>query len=230
MLVRGSKFIRWDEEPPSRTPVTLRVDPDGFFLYWTGPSTEVELLDITTIRDTRTGRFARAPKDPQSREALGFGVPGGPPPQRLLTVVHGPDMVNLTFLNFVAVQDDVAKVWTDELFQLAMNILARNGSRNTYLRKAYYEADPAGEPGGKIPVKNILKMFSADKKRVETALSRRAQLHQGKPYLSREQLRDFVNTRQRDPRLNEVLFPPLSPEQAQTLIERYEPNPSFRDR
>ncbi|KYO46761.1 hypothetical protein Y1Q_0015759 [Alligator mississippiensis] len=38
ILQRGSKFIRWDEEPPTRTPVTLRVDTHGFFLYWTGPN------------------------------------------------------------------------------------------------------------------------------------------------------------------------------------------------
>uniref|UniRef100_A0A8U8BUN6 Phosphoinositide phospholipase C n=1 Tax=Geospiza parvula TaxID=87175 RepID=A0A8U8BUN6_GEOPR len=110
LLVRGSKFIRWEEEPPSHTPVTLRVDPDGFFLYWTGPSAEVELLDLCSVRDTRTGRFARAPKDPRTRAALSFGVPGGPPPQRLLTVVHGPDLVTLGFLTLVAVRDGEAQV------------------------------------------------------------------------------------------------------------------------
>ncbi|XP_058717449.1 1-phosphatidylinositol 4,5-bisphosphate phosphodiesterase beta-3-like [Poecile atricapillus] len=268
LLVRGSKFIRWEEEPPSHTPVTLRVDPDGFFLYWTGPSAEVELLDICSIRDTRTGRFARAPKDPRSRGALGFGVPGGPPPERLLTVVHGPDLVSLGFLNLLAVQEGEAKVWTEELFRLATNILARNASRNTLLRKAYTKLTLQLNPDGRIPVKNILRMFSADKKRAETALescglgcSRGASIPlelfpfetfrrflsklclrpeldkilleigaAGKPYVSREQLQDFVNSRQRDPRLNEILFPPLGPDGAQALIERYEPSPTFRQR
>uniref|UniRef100_A0A8C3MN47 Phosphoinositide phospholipase C n=1 Tax=Geospiza parvula TaxID=87175 RepID=A0A8C3MN47_GEOPR len=170
LLVRGSKFIRWEEEPPSHTPVTLRVDPDGFFLYWTGPSAEVELLDLCSVRDTRTGRFARAPKDPRTRAALSFGVPGGPPPQRLLTVVHGPDLVTLGFLTLVAVRDGEAQVWTEELFRLATNILARNPSRNTLLRKAYTKLTLQLNPDGRIPVKNILKMFSADKKRAEAAL------------------------------------------------------------
>ncbi|TSL40996.1 1-phosphatidylinositol 4,5-bisphosphate phosphodiesterase beta-3 [Bagarius yarrelli] len=48
-------------------------------------------------------------------------------------------------------QEDTAKVWTEELFKLATNILSQNASRNTFLLKA------------------ILKMFS-DKRRVETAL------------------------------------------------------------
>ncbi|KAM9510798.1 1-phosphatidylinositol 4,5-bisphosphate phosphodiesterase beta-3-like [Guaruba guarouba] len=75
MLMRGSKFIRWDEEPATRTLVTLRVDPDGFFLYWTGPSMEVDLLDICVIRDTRTGRYARMPKVRGHRGGSGCSVP-----------------------------------------------------------------------------------------------------------------------------------------------------------
>ncbi|XP_064258336.1 1-phosphatidylinositol 4,5-bisphosphate phosphodiesterase beta-3-like [Passer domesticus] len=116
LLVRGSKFIRWEEE--------------------------VELLDLCSVRDTRTGRFARAPKDPRTRAALAFGVPGGPPPHRLLTVVHGPDLVNLGFLTLVAVRDGEAQVWTEELFKLATNILARNASWNTLLRKAWVPQNP----------------------------------------------------------------------------------------
>ncbi|XP_014118396.1 PREDICTED: 1-phosphatidylinositol 4,5-bisphosphate phosphodiesterase beta-3-like, partial [Pseudopodoces humilis] len=109
-------------------------------------------------------------RDPRSRGALGFGVPGGPPPERLLTVVHGPDLVSLGFLNLLAVEEGEAKVWTEELFRLATNILARNASRNTLLRKAYTKLTLQLNPDGRIPVKNILRMFSADKKRAETAL------------------------------------------------------------
>ncbi|XP_050166049.1 1-phosphatidylinositol 4,5-bisphosphate phosphodiesterase beta-3-like, partial [Myiozetetes cayanensis] len=172
----------------------------------------------------------------------------------------------------VAVQDDVAKgspgVDETRLFQLAMNILARNSSRNTYLRKAYTKLTLQVNQEERSRLRTSSRCSRPTKKRVETALEScglsctrgeaippemfpletfrrflsklclRPDLDKillemglaGKPYLSREQLRDFINTRQRDPRLNEVLFPPLSPEQAQTLIERYEPNPCFRDR
>ncbi|CDQ71600.1 unnamed protein product [Oncorhynchus mykiss] len=46
ILKRGSKFIKWDEEPNSSHPtlITLKVDPDGFFLYWTGGANMVSLL------------------------------------------------------------------------------------------------------------------------------------------------------------------------------------------
>ena len=41
---------------------------------------------------------------------------------------------------------------------------------------------------------------------------------------------DFINQKQRDPRLNEVLYPPLRPSQARLLIEKYEPNKQFLER
>uniref|UniRef100_A0A8C6R0J2 1-phosphatidylinositol 4,5-bisphosphate phosphodiesterase n=1 Tax=Nannospalax galili TaxID=1026970 RepID=A0A8C6R0J2_NANGA len=267
-LRRGSKFIKWDEEASSRNLVTLRVDPNGFFLYWTGPNMEVDTLDISSIRDTRTGRYARMPKDPKIREVLGFGGPDARLEEKLMTVVAGPDPVNTTFLNFMAVQDDTVKVWSEELFKLAMNILAQNASRNTFLRKAYTKLKLQVNQDGRIPVKNILKMFSADKKRVETALescglkfNRSESIRpdefsleiferflnklclrpdidkilleigaKGKPYLTLEQLMDFINQKQRDPRLNEVLYPPLRPSQARLLIEKYEPNQQFLER
>uniref|UniRef100_A0A8C3S3D5 1-phosphatidylinositol 4,5-bisphosphate phosphodiesterase n=1 Tax=Chelydra serpentina TaxID=8475 RepID=A0A8C3S3D5_CHESE len=250
-LIRGSKFIKWDEEPTTQTLVTLRVDPLGFFLYWNAPHMEVDILDISSIRDTRTGRYARVPKDPKLREMLGLGGSEPRPEENLLTVVHGLDLVNISFLNFMAVQEDVAKVWTEELFKLAMNILAQNASRNTFLQKT-----TAGFPLSCL--RSILKMFSADKKRVETALescglnfNRSESIKpdeftleiferflnklclrpdidkilleigaKGKPYLSLDQLMDFINQRQRDPRLNEV----------RQLIDKYEPNRQFLER
>uniref|UniRef100_A0A9L0K380 Phosphoinositide phospholipase C n=1 Tax=Equus asinus TaxID=9793 RepID=A0A9L0K380_EQUAS len=252
-LRRGSKFIKWDE---------VSTSPGIWFPQ------EVDTLDISSIRDTRTGRYARLPKDPKIREVLGFGGPDARLEEKLMTVVAGPDPVNTTFLNFMAVQDDTAKVWSEELFKLAMNILAQNASRNTFLRKAYTKLKLQVNQDGRIPVKNILKMFSADKKRVETALescglnfNRSESIRpdefsleiferflnklclrpdidkilleigaKGKPYLTLEQLMDFINQKQRDPRLNEVLYPPLRHSQARQLIEKYEPNQQFLER
>ncbi|KOB76094.1 Phospholipase C beta 1, partial [Operophtera brumata] len=61
-LQDGEKFIKWDEDSGTGLPVTLRVDPKGFFLFWTDQNMEVELLDIATIRDVRTGGHAKVPK------------------------------------------------------------------------------------------------------------------------------------------------------------------------
>lgn len=52
----------------------------------------------------------------------------------------------------------------------------------------------------------------------------------GKPFLSLDQLMDFINRRQRDSRLNEVLYPPLKRDQVRQLMERYETNASQLER
>ncbi|XP_037613830.1 1-phosphatidylinositol 4,5-bisphosphate phosphodiesterase beta-3 [Sebastes umbrosus] len=268
-LKKGGKFIKWDEETNSGPPtlVTLKVDPDGYFLYWTGGSNlEVETLDINTIMDTRTGKYAKVPKDAKLRDTLGLGK-GDNVEGKLVTVVHGNDLVNTSFLNFQAMQEDTAKIWTDELFTLATNILSQNATRHTFLLKAYTKLKLQVNQDGKIPVKNILKMFS-DKKRVETALEQcglvnnrtegikpddftwdafqkfldnlciRPEIQsifeesgsKRKPFISLDQLMDFINQRQRDSRLNEVLYPPLKREQVRQIMEKYETNVSQLER
>ena len=48
-----------------------------------------------------------------------------------------------------------------------------------------------------------------------------------KPYLTTEQLVLFLNNRQRDPRLNEILFPYYNKERAEAFIHAYEGNAGF---
>ncbi|XP_028857653.1 1-phosphatidylinositol 4,5-bisphosphate phosphodiesterase beta-1 isoform X3 [Denticeps clupeoides] len=260
-LKKGGRFMKWDDDLSTATPVTLRVDPQGYFLYWTDQNKETDLLDITYIKDARTGKCTKTPKEAKLRELLDVGNLVGRIENKMLTVVTGPDMVNITYLNFMAFQEEVAKEWADELFSLASNLLAQNMARESSLEKAYTRLKLQLNPEGRIPVKNIGRMFSADRKRVETALEScslpsgrndsvpqedftpeiykaflsnicpRPDINQifaekakGCSYLSTEQMTDFINNKQRDPRLNEILYPPLKPDQVQVLMEKYEPN------
>ncbi|NP_001244796.1 1-phosphatidylinositol 4,5-bisphosphate phosphodiesterase beta-1 isoform X1 [Macaca thibetana thibetana] len=263
-LKKGIKFVKWDDDSTIVTPIILRTDPQGFFFYWTDQNKETELLDLSLVKDARCGRHAKAPKDPKLRELLDVGNIGRLE-QRMITVVYGPDLVNISHLNLVAFQEEVAKEWTNEVFSLATNLLAQNMSRDAFLEKAYTKLKLQVTPEGRIPLKNIYRLFSADRKRVETALeacslpsSRNDSIPQedftpevyrvflnnlcprpeidnifsefgakSKPYLTVDQMMDFINLKQRDPRLNEILYPPLKQEQVQVLIEKYEPNSSF---
>nr|XP_023694872.1 1-phosphatidylinositol 4,5-bisphosphate phosphodiesterase beta-1-like isoform X2 [Paramormyrops kingsleyae] len=264
-LKKGSKFMKWDDDASTVTPVTLRVDPQGYFLYWTDQNKETEILDITYIKDARSGKCTKPPKEAKLRELLDVGNLVGRIENKMLTVVTGPDMVNISYLNFLAFQEEVAKEWADELFSLATNLLAQNMPRESSLEKAYTRLKLQLNPEGRIPVKHIHRMFSADRKRVETALEScsvpsgrndsipqedfipdayktflnnicpRPEINQifsdqgakSRPYLTVEEMTDFVNNKQRDPRLNEILYPPLKPDQVQLLIEKYEMNSSF---
>uniref|UniRef100_A0A8C7JQQ2 1-phosphatidylinositol 4,5-bisphosphate phosphodiesterase n=1 Tax=Oncorhynchus kisutch TaxID=8019 RepID=A0A8C7JQQ2_ONCKI len=137
-LRKGNKFMKWDDDSTTVTPVTLRVDPQGYFLYWTDQNKDTDLLDIAYIKDARNGKCTKTPKDMKLRELLDVSTLVGKMENRMLTVVSGPDMVNITYLNFMAFQEEIAKEWAEELFGLASNLLAQNMSREACLEKAQH--------------------------------------------------------------------------------------------
>lgn len=267
-LRMGHKFMKWDEDCTTVTPVTLRVDPRGFYLYWTDQNKETELLEVSVIKDTRNGRFAKMPKEPKLRELLDVGTLEGKMENRTLTVVSGLDMVNISYHNFVAFHEEVAKEWAEQLFSLASNLLAQNMCRESCLEKIYTKLMLQSAADGGISVKNIIRMIPADRRRVESALeicglpTQRSEFipqdrftadvfrqllnnicprndidtifseigAKIRPYLTVDQMTDFLNNKQRDPRLNEILYPPLKAEQVQGLVEKYEPDTMFSQR
>uniref|UniRef100_A0A663F7L6 Phosphoinositide phospholipase C n=1 Tax=Aquila chrysaetos chrysaetos TaxID=223781 RepID=A0A663F7L6_AQUCH len=220
-LSKGERFIKWDDETASASPVILRVDPKGFYLYWTYQN-----------------------KCQKLREVFNLDYPHSTFLLKTLTIVSGPDMVDLTFHNFVSYKENVGKSWAEDIMAIVRNPLTYNASRYTFLEKI------------------IFQMFPADRKRVEAALTAchlpkgkndainpedfpetvyktflmnlcpRPEIDEiftshhlkAKPYMTKEHLAKFINKKQRDSRLNDILFPPAKPEQVQSLIEKYEPS------
>ncbi|XP_072178631.1 1-phosphatidylinositol 4,5-bisphosphate phosphodiesterase beta-3-like [Diadema setosum] len=274
-LINGNKFLKWDEDSSVATAVTLKVDPHGHFLHWKFQNKEgasskldVDCLELTQLRDTRTGRYANTPKDAKLRELCDFGTKDVTLENKTVTVVYGSDMVNLNFVNFCATSDKIAQEWCENLLKLAYHRSSQNPSLAKLLEKIYTKITIMVNRNGHIPVKNILKMFSSstsDKKRVETALQV-AGVHSGKddtidpkrftfdvfftfylrlvnqkevdklfqelgaknkPYLNTDHLVKFLNNEQRDPRLNEILYPFYDAKQAIDIIEKYEKNKQF---
>ncbi|NXX22379.1 PLCB2 phosphodiesterase, partial [Podargus strigoides] len=235
-LSKGERFIKWDDE--------------------------MEILDLTSIRDTRVGRFAKIPKCQKLREVFNLDYPHSTFLLKTLTIVSGPDMVDLTFHNFVSYKENVGKSWAEDIMAIVRNPLGANASRYTFLEKILVKLKMQLNAEGKIPVRNIFQMFPADRKRVEAALSAchlpkgkndainpedfpetvyktflmnlcpRPEIDEiftshhlkAKPYMTKEHLAKFINKKQRDSRLNDILFPPARPEQVQSLIEKYEPS------
>ncbi|XP_014702833.1 1-phosphatidylinositol 4,5-bisphosphate phosphodiesterase beta-2 isoform X1 [Equus asinus] len=261
-LSQGERFIKWDDETTTASPVILRVDPKGYYLYWTYQSKEMEFLDITSIRDTRFGKFAKIPKSQKLRDVFNMDFPDNNFLLKTLTVVSGPDMVDLTFHNFVSYKENVGKDWAEDVLALVKHPLTANAPRSTFLDKILVKLQMQLNLEGKIPVKNLFQMFPADRKRVEAALSAchlpkgkndainpedfpesvyksflmslcpRPEIDEiftsyhakAKPYMTKEHLAKFINQKQRDPRLNSLLFPPARPDQVQGLIDKYEPS------
>ncbi|XP_037536461.1 1-phosphatidylinositol 4,5-bisphosphate phosphodiesterase beta-1 [Nematolebias whitei] len=258
-LRNGSNLMKWDEDLSTVTPVTLHVDPHGFYLYWTDQNKDTELLDLTFVRDVRTGRSTKTAKEAKLRELLDVGNLVGRLENRMVTVVTASDLVNVSQLNFIASQEDEAKLWCEDLFSLSSNLLSYNLNRDHSLLKGYVRLTLQPNAEGRIPVKNIVRLFSSDRKRVENALEScklpygrgdsikledftldvyrnfldslcpRSELNNifkmqggGGGTISIDQMTEFINSKQRDPRLNEILYPPLRPTQTHSLMERYQ--------
>jgi 1-phosphatidylinositol-4,5-bisphosphate phosphodiesterase classes I and II len=130
-------------------------------------------LEISSIRDTRTGRYARIPRDGKLKESINIGPADVTLEDKTLTIAYGQDFVNINFINFVCNSKEDAQLWTDQLLEMAYNPLALNSSLNTLLAKAHSKIQLMTDKDGKILSKNIVKIFARhpdDKKRVEKAL------------------------------------------------------------
>ncbi|XP_076672330.1 phospholipase C at 21C isoform X2 [Andrena cerasifolii] len=270
-LQDGEKFVKWDEDSGIATPVTLRVDQFGFYLHWIDQNNEMEMLDIAIIRDTRTGKHAKVPKDPKLKSLVTMGSQDSLE-EKTVTICYGSDFVNMNFINFCTTRAEIAQHWTEQIFQLAYNLTLLNTSTTMFLQKAHTKLTLTADKTGKIPAKNIIRMFAQnkeDRKRVEKALdisgfpsgktdviplqkfqyedffnfykslTQRTDVEKvfesivgnnKRRLMSVTQFVDFLNKTQRDPRLNEILYPYANEARAKDIISQYEPNKSNANR
>ncbi|KAK2715951.1 hypothetical protein QYM36_010497 [Artemia franciscana] len=187
-------------------PGTLKVDKDGFFLYWVAdkisglaPCSD-KILDISIIRDTRTGLNAKTPKDRGLRDRANFGSSHSLE-DKTVTISCGTDLVKVRFLSFICSSKDVAKIWYNELLKVAYNLRALHGSVEMFLQK-----------------KNMLDYVLF----IVTTNLDTCQFSE--QYLTFNELVDFLNKVQRDPRLDEILYPYANKQNALNIIYQYEPS------
>ncbi|XP_078483629.1 1-phosphatidylinositol 4,5-bisphosphate phosphodiesterase beta-3 isoform X1 [Ciona intestinalis] len=283
-LINGSKFIKWpksdNDDSIIAVQVTLRIDPKGHIIYWQEPGRDTECLEISSIRDTRVGKYAKEPKQEKlERSAQNSGDPqlikmvcnsSVPVVEKCLTIVYGVKLVELSFLNFICVELDpqqCVKEWADFLLELAYHPCTRHISVQTSIEKAYTRLKLETNQFGEIPVKKLIKVLGGKIKRVNHALAsvglvpgrtdvsikpddfhlsgfkKLLQLCCLRPeldsvfsklgtgarrmYVSHQKFKDFINNEQRDPKLNDLLYPFHTDDQAQDAIINFEPNEMF---
>uniref|UniRef100_A0A674JHF3 1-phosphatidylinositol 4,5-bisphosphate phosphodiesterase n=1 Tax=Terrapene triunguis TaxID=2587831 RepID=A0A674JHF3_9SAUR len=178
------------------------------------------------------------------REVFNLDFPDNNFLLKTLTVVTGTDMVDLTFHNFVSYKERVGKSWAEDIMAIVRNPLTFNASRYTFLEKIIFQLFPADRkrveaalhachlPKGKNDAINPEDFPEKVYKTFLMNLCPRPEIDEiftshhskAKPYMTKEHLAKFINKKQRDSRLNDILFPPAKPEQVQGLIEKYEPS------
>uniref|UniRef100_H2YFI5 Phosphoinositide phospholipase C n=1 Tax=Ciona savignyi TaxID=51511 RepID=H2YFI5_CIOSA len=279
-LINGSKFIKWpkSDNDVSSVQVTLRIDPQGHVIYWQEPGRDTECLEISCIRDTRAGKYAKEPKLERAAQNNGVRlllhlfsskrVPPFPVTEKCLTIVYGVKLVELTFLNFVSVEPEPQQCeWADFLLLLAYHPCTRHVSVQTSVEKAYTRLKLETNQMGEIPVKKLIKVLGGKSRRVDHALlsvglvtGKRdvsikpedfhltgfkkllqfcclrpeldtvfSSLGTGarRMYVSQQKFKEFINTEQRDPKLNEILYPVKTDDQVLEYITNFESNEMF---
>ncbi|KAK2715829.1 hypothetical protein QYM36_010406 [Artemia franciscana] len=234
-FVKGEEvFYFWDKDSSSVIAGTLKVDIKGFFLYWAAdkigglaPCSD-KILDISIIWDTRTGINAKTPKDRSLRDRANFGSSHSLEDETV-TICYGTDLVNVRFLSFICGSKDVAKIWCDGLLKVAYNLLALHGSVEMFLRKEHARLCfiHSNNQSGYMPVSFLVNNFAShkeDKRQVEQALKSAEVSMKKKQYLTSNELVDFLNKVQRDPRRDEILYPYANKQNTLSIIHQYEPS------
>uniref|UniRef100_A0A673LZ08 Phosphoinositide phospholipase C n=1 Tax=Sinocyclocheilus rhinocerous TaxID=307959 RepID=A0A673LZ08_9TELE len=230
-LQEGAVFDRFDEDPFVFEPSChFKVDEFGFFLTWKSDGKEGQLLECSLINSVRPGVVPKDPKILASLEAAGKSeadLDG-----RIICMCSGTDLVNLSFMYMV--MDNTDTKWMEGLKSVIHNFKANNVCPMTCLKKqsvwdllkiclrsvrglSVYEIEHSAftfdifyaltqKICPRTDIEELFKKINGDKS----------------DYLTVEQLVSFLNENQRDPRLNEILFPFYEAKRVMQIIEKYE--------
>ncbi|RXN18662.1 1-phosphatidylinositol 4,5-bisphosphate phosphodiesterase beta-4-like isoform X1 [Labeo rohita] len=227
-MQEGAYFDRFDEDPfVFESNCFFKVDAFGFFLTWKSEGKDPKILSA----------LEAAGKCENNLEG------------RIICICSGTDLVNLSFMYVVTQNSSTAKQWTDGLRSLIQNSRANNVCPMTCLRKHITRTFASGKtekgifqalkdlglPSGKNDeieheIFTFDKFYSLTQKicprtDIEVLFKK---LRDKSDYLGVDQLVHFLNENQRDPRLNEILFPFFDSKCAFQIIQRYEPDEKLR--
>ncbi|VDK34487.1 unnamed protein product [Taenia asiatica] len=238
----------------------LRVDEDGFFLFWKSETNEGQVLELSQVSDVRQGT---KPKDEKLLGALMERMPPGGKnlDERIVTVCSGLDLVNISYTNFVATSSEVASLWIQSVRGLTHNTKAQNVCPMTQLRKHWLRITLTVNPRGKIPVRVVTKTFASGRNEriifqslkdlglpsgkndeVEPSdftferfyelyhkICPRTDIEElfkslshGRDTITADKMIGFLNEVQRDPRLNEILYPYANRQTIRYIQETYD--------
>ncbi|KAL3985634.1 Phosphatidylinositol-specific phospholipase C X domain family protein [Acanthocheilonema viteae] len=265
-LLKGYEFDKYDDESICLECGTfLRVDEYGFFLYWTSEERkDTSVLDLILVWEARRGIL---PKDGRVMFELEQHGPRETIEDRTVWLTYGPDLVSVSNYYLVAEDIEIAKIWRNGLNEILRTSKMRHISYTTSLMKNWRYLCLCLNEHQKIPIKNIVKIFSGGKtdRMVQKCLSDLGlsgnkehdeldvklftfdkylrlyykicprsdvqelfvKLSGQKEYLTKDRLINFLNEEQRDPRLNEILFPFFDDKRVLNLISKYETDENY---
>nr|CAH8841140.1 unnamed protein product [Trichobilharzia regenti] len=265
ILQNGEYFDRYDEEAGVLEPSCfVRVDKDGFFIYWQSENNDSQQLELSQISDVRAGT---KPKDEKLAAQIQERSPGKSW-DRIVTICSGLDLVNINYTHMVAKDAETASFWIQSLRSLTHNTKAANVCPMTQLRKHWLRLTLTVNARNRIPVRVIMKTFASGRNERVVYQSLKdlnlphgknddidpnefpfekfyelyhkicprtdiedlfKSLSKGKSHIHADKMIEFLNETQRDPRLNEILYPFANKQTIKYIQENYETQEEFKN-
>ncbi|KAF4532029.1 hypothetical protein B566_EDAN015008 [Ephemera danica] len=252
VLTNGCVFDRWTEEKESydyEPSCTFKVDDYGFFIYWKSPNKPGDVLELAIVCDIRWGGVPTNMKlMNQLTKAHGDGLN-----DKSLIICSGTDYVNINYLHVVCPDTNTAKQWQEALRKVTnrnkMNnlcprtnlmkqlVIARTFASGKTEKLVYQGLQELGLPNGKSdsmePAAFTFEKFYALYHKIcpRNDIDELFQsLTMGKAsFITLQQLVTFMNEKQRDPRLNEILYPLYTEKRCTEIITDYEEDEKLRN-
>nr|CAD7454173.1 unnamed protein product [Timema tahoe] len=247
-LIQGCLFDRWTEEKDStelETGCMFKVDEYGFFIYWKSEGHDGDVIELCQVSDIRAGGVPN--KDAKLLSNL-QQKHGDSLEAKSLTICSGTDYININYQHVVCPDAETAKMWQEGLRKITHNNKMNNVCVWTNLMKQTFASGKTeklvhqcllelGLPSEKNDVIEPLD-FTFDKFYVlYHKLCPRNDIEelfqaitQGKAdSINIDQFILFLNEKQRDPRLNEILYPLYDEKRAAEIIVTYEQDENARN-
>ncbi|XP_003378869.1 putative phosphatidylinositol-specific phospholipase C, X domain protein [Trichinella spiralis] len=189
--------------------------------YYSFVVQEAQILDLTQVSDVRSGCWLKDTKAPPDFE-LRFTGSRESLESRAVTVVSGVDFVNLNFTCFIAEEATIAQEWKIAMMKVLKNF------RVAHLENAFVELERQPKNSRKevcICTLFVLLFLEEQKNLSSSALLIQdfAKASAGsEEFITVAQLISFLNEKQRDPRLNEILYPECDKSKAMIVLRKYE--------
>ncbi|KAK2157223.1 hypothetical protein LSH36_195g03078 [Paralvinella palmiformis] len=208
---------------------------------------EGQVIDCSQVSDVRGGMLPKDTRLLSELERQGSGTLES----RTVTICSGLDLVNISYNNFVAGDELTCKDWIQGLRKVTHNFKASNVCPMTCLKKHITRTFASGKtekmvmqclkdlgfPSGKndeieadaFTFEKFYELYHmiCPRSDIEELFK---EISRSKNYITSNQFVDWYNDRQRDPRLNEILFPFCNPKRAQTIIYQYEVDEEFKSK
>nr|XP_055028514.1 1-phosphatidylinositol 4,5-bisphosphate phosphodiesterase beta-4 [Misgurnus anguillicaudatus] len=233
-MQEGEYFDRFEEDPfIFEANCFFKVDAFGFFLTWESDGKEGQVLECSLINRVYE---ANLPKDPKIVSALEASSTTRQWTDGLRSLIHNSRANNVCMMTCLRKHWMRLSFLTNVNRKIPVRSITRTFASGKTEKVIFQVLKDLGLPSGKndeieqeiFTFENFYSLTQKICPRTDIENLFKKLMGDKSDYLSVEHLVHFLNESQRDPRLNEILFPFCDSKRALQIIERHEPNETLK--